>query len=89
MPEADGNPAADAAGGAEDLGVSALLRPRPEDGLFAAIGTVDGPVELRGRRREDPDFQITVGVRDLNNTEDEPKVNRPKPAIEVKARWSF
>ena len=66
-----------------------LLKPRPEDKLYGEIRMQKGLVEVRRKSRQDSGLMVDVKIRDLNNAEGEPAVNRPKPAVEIKAVWSF
>ena len=65
----------------------AHLSPRPIDRLVGPGAGCVPPLERR--RPERPDFWFSVHLRDLNNTKDEPMVNRPKPAAELCANWRF
>ena len=67
----------------------AHLAPSPIDRLVRTPDAETCAAHLAKRKPASPDFWFSVNVRDLNNSADEPKVNRPKRAVEVCANWRF
>ena len=67
----------------------AHLAPSPIDRLVRVPDAETCAAHLAKRRPARPDFWFSVNLRDLNNAEGEPGVNRPKRAVEICANWSF